>query len=88
MKQIKVWVEVEDPRDKTPEQREETCRLLNNMMARLTDPENRKYSPKFWWSERDGKYAVTQGGVGGGFMVCTDNGHWFNLEYYGREEQS
>jgi len=84
--QRRVWIEWEYPsiKDfKTPEARNEaaneTCRLLNNMLARLCGDAKRS---EVFWNEKEVIFCV---GDNSGFVECSDSGHWFNLEFFGRD---
>lgn len=81
----RVWIEWEYPSIsdfKTAEAKkaaaEETCRLINNMLDRLCGEE--KHST-LWWHDGKGAFML---GDNTGFVECNDNGHWFNLEFFGR----
>lgn len=76
----RIWIELEKPRDKADADKQ--CELANNMLKRLSDhPEK---ATEFWWSEHEKQYCL-QFGDNGGYIVLTDRGHWFNLDYMGRE---
>lgn len=84
--QRRVWIEWEYPSIadfKTSEAQDaaaqETCRLLNKMLDRLS---GEKDCSTVFWSEQGKEFCV--GGVAG-YVTCADNGHWFNLEFFGRE---
>lgn len=82
----RVWIELERPSGITDEEAEEHCRLANNLMRRLYKPEHVKEGRDwFWWDSKKRCYNVTIDEAGG-FMNCADNGHWFSLEYLGRDE--
>lgn len=91
--QHRVWIEIE----RTPEGvalpeaelkafREKQIELANRMLKNLNNEGSSAGSENgmhFWWSERDHQYALTLGSHGS-YITLSDNGHWFNLEWFGR----
>ena len=75
----RVWIELERPEDDA----EGTLRaaLASRMLKRLGSD----YPEPVFWNERAQRYCVTIDG-GGVYQECTDNGHWFSLDYFGRED--
>ena len=75
----RVWIEIEYSDDV------ETCKkraaLYTNMLNRLREPE--LPLSKVWYCERKNSYCFASDETGT-FLYLEDNGHWFNLEYYGR----
>jgi hypothetical protein len=74
----RVWLELDPPTDAV--QAAQTAELMNNMLKRLAAPDGVPEN-KFWWSPTDQKWCY---GGPMGYTVCADNGHWFNLDYFGR----
>jgi len=75
----KIWIELE--RTPSAEFNQRQAELANKMLKRLSepgDPTNRGFN----WSKHEGRY--TYGGPMG-YRVLTDDGEWFNLEYFGRD---
>lgn len=83
MSQARVWIELERPKHEDFGQRiSEGARiamLANNMLARLNWPN--KTSSHFWWSDNERRFCY---GDPMGYRTLTDDGEWFNLEYFGR----
>lgn len=77
----RVWIELEKPTSK--EHADEQCRLANRMISRLAKPGDMPKEEGFFYSEIEKRYCY---GGHHGYVVCVDNGHWFNLDYFGREE--
>lgn len=83
---LRVWIEWEFPslRHYTEKERidraNEIANRINKMLARLFDGP----PPSIWWHHSKQLFCVTEY-PGGGFYECRDNGHWFNLEYVGRD---
>jgi hypothetical protein len=73
---LKVWIEL--PLPNSPEEAEDICNKANRMMQRLGNTDGREF--RYWDKER--KYSW---GGDMGFIYLTDRGHWFNLDYLGRE---
>lgn len=79
----RVWIEPDFPKGMTDEQAEENCRLMNNLLDRLMKPEDAPCSQHFWWNKDKQLYCISQGH--GTFLECQDKGHWFSLDYFGRD---
>jgi hypothetical protein len=89
----RVWIEIERAPDGVnlpPAElhtfREKQIELANNLLRRLNpegSPHGTEDGTHFWWSERDYQYALTLGSHGG-YITLSDNGHWFNLDHFGR----
>jgi hypothetical protein len=87
----RVWIELERPRKLPRGQVNDQggssdlthagliYERANNMLQRLMP--GTPY--KFWWSARHACYALTTSEAGT-FIVLSDNGHWFDLDYIGR----
>lgn len=73
--QDRVWIELEHPA--TKEQGDRRAALVTNMLRRLGVERQR-----VWWSGHEGRYCY---GDEMGYIVLADTGHWFNLEYFGRD---
>ena len=73
---LKVWIEL--PLPNSPEEAKDICAKANRMMQRLGNTDEREFS--YWEKER-----MYSWGGHMGFMYLTDCGHWFNLDYLGRE---
>jgi hypothetical protein len=73
---LKVWIEL--PLPNSPEEAKDICAKANRMMQRLGNTDEREFS--YWEKER-----MYSWGGHMGFMSLTDRGHWFNLDYLGRE---
>lgn len=76
----KVWIELE----RTPDHafNEHQAELANRMLARLADPKDLPLNAGFSWSQHENRYRY---GGPMGYRVLTDDGEWFNLEYFGRK---
>ncbi len=72
----RVWIELEPATD--CKEGDIRAARANDMLKRLgvTIPTN----GVFWYNARTGMYCVTIDS-GGSFLECTDNGHWFNLDF-------
>lgn len=76
-----VWIELEPPKgvEGLGEQRAE---YMTKLLARLCDPED-KPIPVCRWNSTKAHYELIYGGMR--IETLTDNGQWFNLEYFGRD---
>lgn len=83
----RVWIELDRPDGMTDAEAEANCEAANRMLRRLYQPEHVKRASEFWWNGSKRRYCVTLGGAGGGFLECSDSGHWFNLDYFGRADE-
>jgi hypothetical protein len=74
----RVWIELERPADAT--EGHARAKLASRMLVRLglSRPDT------IWWNERAERYCVTTDEAGT-FLECVDNGHWFNLDHFGRD---
>jgi hypothetical protein len=72
--QNRVWIELEKPC--TKEQGDARAALVSAMLRRLGLEVGR-----VWWSEHEARYCF---GDAMGYIVLSDHGHWFNLDYFGR----
>lgn len=80
----KIWIELEKP--KSNSHADDACRLANNMLKRLCKPEDIVEGDpprQFFYSENECCYCY---GGAMGYTTLSDNGEWFNLDYFGREE--
>ena len=75
----RVWIELEKPADKAEAER--NCEMANNMLQRISEGMGKPNETRFFWSERENRYCL---GGQMGYQVLTDNGEWFDLEYFGR----
>lgn len=87
----RVWLEIEHPRkddgkivkDRTAEQIDaignERASLASRMVERLGGSANYVF-----WHEKAGHYCF---GGAMGYVEATDNGHWFNLDFFGRTDK-
>lgn len=74
--QNRVWIELERPT--SPEQGKQRAELMTNMLRRLGVERHHHV----WWSEHEARYCY---GDAMGYIVLSDTGHWFNLDYFGRD---
>ena len=72
-KQNKVWLEFES-NPPTPE----AIELMNKMLNRLN-------GDTFFDTNEDGQLLLGRYS-GGGYNLCTDNGAWFNLDWFGKDD--
>jgi hypothetical protein len=72
----RIWIELDKPLNK--EHALTICAKANRMMARLGDMSGNA----FFWDEKDNAFCY---GGDMGYMGLPDRGHWFNLDYLGRE---
>lgn len=77
----RVWIEIERPKDDA--EGAARAKLLSAMLKRLGV--DRGSYPLVWWNERKRCYCFTQSSVGS-FVEASDDGQWFNLEFFGRED--
>jgi hypothetical protein len=75
----RIWIELVRPQ--SAEHANHVCELANNMLKRLFSPDT---TFAFWWNDSKGCYCLTKDEAGG-FLELADRGHWFNLDYVGRE---
>lgn len=80
-KPFRVWIELPPPDEDDIERNKEACRLVNNMLKRLSEPDDPDRN-KFWYSEHEHRYCY---GGPMGYVSLADNGHWLNLSYLGRD---
>lgn len=91
----RVWLELERPSTQNnkpiPNQSQEERDALGNKRAKLASNMLRilGYMPTYkgevvFWNERKQNYCFTMDEAGG-FVESGDNGHWFNLDYFGKE---
>lgn len=81
MERNRVWIELEHPGDDDV-LGDRRCELANKMLARLRENTEGDRA-HFWWFSAKGTYCY---GDSGGYKELSDNGQWFNLEYYGRTD--
>lgn len=79
-KRYRVWIELDKPVD--DEHAEELCALANKMLSRLN--ESSESQGGFSWSPNEHRYMFSHGGHT--YKYLADNGEWFNLEYFGRND--
>lgn len=80
-KPFRVWIELEQPKDNA--EGHERARLLSNMINRLNAPQYQRDKP-VWWFEDKQCYCF-EIDHGGSFVMANDRGHWFNLNWFGRD---
>lgn len=78
----KIWFEFDKP--ESEEHAKRMAEKANNMLKRLCAPEP---APQFFWSNHECKFCI-QNSPGAGYLVLTDRGHWFNLDFFGRDIES
>lgn len=78
----RVWIELDPPasNDEGHTRAEAACRMLKR--CGLDFGANRL---AVWWNERKQHYCFTLDGSGT-FVEANDHGHWYNLDYFGRQE--
>lgn len=76
----RVWIEVEFPKSK--EEGELRAKLLSNMLRKL----GVTFETPVWWWDDKGCYCFTIDEAGG-FVEGGDSGHWYSLDYFGKEEE-
>ena len=74
---MNVWIELQEPDENYTGK--EICDRANKMLCRLGVE-----SGNFRYFEKDRQYKYVGTGMGG-ITTLTDNGKWFNLEYFGRD---
>ncbi len=72
----RIWIELD--RLGAHEDNHEQAKLANAMIKRLGG------TTEFRYNESKEMYEVVLD-VAGSYKECSDNGHWFNLDYFGRE---
>lgn len=72
----RVWIELEKPRN--AEHAKVICEKANRLMNRLGFTEGWH----FHWDEKERQYWWCGDS---GYITLSDRGHWFNLDYLGRE---
>ena len=77
----RIWIELET--DGTNEQNHERARLASVMLKRL----GVIYKTPVFWHEKKCVYCFTID-TAGTFVEAVDRGHWYNLNYFGREEEN
>jgi|TARA_R110000823_G_scaffold219284_1_gene348259 hypothetical protein len=90
-KKSRVWIEIEiahindDPKKAIDHVKcEKRAELLTNMLNRLRNPEiETSDEQEISWHSKKGLYYVFHPSLGD--MPLNDNGHWFNLDFYGRK---
>lgn len=76
----RIWIELDKPRD--AQHAEQICKLANRMLQRLCKPEDADSLPTFDYDAKQFKF--TYGGPMG-HELLSDNGKWFNLDFFGRD---
>ena len=83
----KVWIELEvlDENEQiNHELNEARAKLASTMLEKLGyNPGKEHYQTVTWWRSK-GAYTVVLDAAGS-FQLLEDKGHWFNLDYLGRE---
>lgn len=90
--QNRVWFECEHPDQTHPKAtREERdaigkarAKLMTNLLRRLGVLANYKGDDIVFWHSDKNRYGWTVDEAGG-FMIADDHGHWYNLDYLGRD---
>jgi len=75
----RVWIELEQPPGSRHDIGHARAKLACNMLRRLGD----KHPEPVFWHEKKHRYCFTID-LAGSFVEAGDNGHWYNLEYFGR----
>lgn len=76
----RVWLELDPPRDLTPERIAVVVAQANRMLDRLAKP-----GDKYGTFGFDSKRALYDYGDDMGRETLVDHGKWFSLDYFGRE---
>ena len=82
----RVWIELEHPGSGVNQASlgERRAAMANRMLARLRENDDGKNDlARFWWNASKSCYCY---GDSGGYKELSDNGFWFNLSYFGRED--
>ena len=77
----RVWIELEHP-GADEALGDARAALANKMLARLSEADDGDRN-RFWYYGDKSCYCF---GDSGGFKELSDNGFWFNLEFFGRED--
>lgn len=72
----RVWIEMDRPRDAA--HADAICDKANRMLERLGVADTHR----FWYHDREAIYCL---GGQAGYVTLSDRGHWFNLDFLGRE---
>jgi hypothetical protein len=75
--QNRIWIELERHNDDAVNVRR--AELATTMLRRLGDTIS-----KFWWHEAEQSFCITIDSAGS-YLACSDNGHWFSLDFLGKE---
>lgn len=75
----RVWIELEVDSDHAVN--EKRAAAASRMLKRL----GVGFKKPVWWYKDKFCYCF-QVDEAGGFVMASDKGHWFNLDYFGREE--
>ena len=79
----RVWIEIERDTSAAHEEINTKRAALASAMLRRLGCEG-KHDP-YWYHPDKRRYCVTIDAAGS-FQEMSDNGHWYNLEYFGRTE--
>ena len=89
-RQNRVWIELERPSASWPDRHaigHARAKAASNMLRRLMKPEDvERYAqadPVFW-NEDKYRYCFVLDSSGA-YVEAGDDGHWFSLDYYGRD---
>lgn len=74
----RIWIELDRPKGLSATDRIEFCERQAELATKLLHRLGVNKDQRFYWSERDLCYCL---GGPMGYLVLTDNGHWFNLKY-------
>lgn len=78
--QSRVWIELEAHNDDAVNVAR--AEMATAMLRRLSDHPAGERGPEFFWNETKQCYCIAD--ASGAYQECADNGHWFNLGFYGR----
>jgi len=77
----RIWIELTLPKYNDPEREtiaKKQAALATNMIRRLGSD-----GSEFFWNEHKSCYCLADSS--GTYVELSDKGHWFNLDFFGRE---
>ena len=77
----KVWIEIKRSDDK--EENQKRAKLFTNMIHRLRGRDDVRSA--VWWCEEKNRFAYSANTDDHDFLILNDDGHWFNLDLFGRD---